>query len=167
MASPTTPPPWRPRTQSSAAAHSRQLFIVIAVAVAIGGATLFAFARAASRKPEKVNLGSHVFVINGAARKETQSPLFFNDLVRDSQPLPIVVNAVGPKQWVALNAVPPNSTVRCAVRWDRTRRVLVDPCAGTLYAPDGRNDGGPSLIRYKLTLTEMDRLEIDLNTKVR
>lgn len=165
MVTPTTPPPWRPRARSSASAHSRQLFIAIAIALAVGGATLYVFARAASRKPDKVNLGSRVFVINNASRKEAKSPLFFNDLVRDLQPLPIIVNAVGPKQWVALNAIPARSTARCAVRWEAARRVLVDPCTATLYGPDGLSDSGKRLTHYKLTLSDRDQLQIDLNVE--
>ena len=157
---------WRPPSRASRSAHNRRLFAAIALAIAVGAGVLVIFARYASRKPENINLGGRTFVIRNATRQAEQAklgPLFFNDLVRDNRPLPLVLSSLGGTDWAALNAIPPGSGERCAVTWDQGRNVFVDPCTKGIYAPDGLADDGRSLIRYRAVVNTKDQLEIDLN----
>ena len=166
MSGPTHNAPWRPPSRASRSAHNRRLFAAIALAIVVGAGVLVIFARYASRKPENINLGGRTFVIRNATRRAEQAklgPLFFNDLVRDSRPLPLVLSSLGGIDWAALNAIPPGSGERCAVTWDQGRRVFVDPCTKGIYAPDGQADDGRSLIRYRAAVNAKDQLEIDLN----
>ena len=162
----TPDPPWRPPARASRAAHTRQLFVAIAVALAVAGWVLYSFARFTHREPEKVNLGGRTFVLRDAARRAEQAavgPLFFNDLVRDNRPLPLVLSSLGKNDWAALNAIPAGSPERCAVGWDPARRVFVDPCNEHVFAPDGTSDSGPALTRYAATVNGRDQLVVDLN----
>jgi hypothetical protein len=162
---PSPTPPWRPPTRASRSAHSRRLFIAIALALLIGTGVLVIFARYASRRPQDINLGGRTFIIRDATRRAEQAkqgPLFFNDLVRDNRPLPLILSSLGEKQWAALNAVPPGAPERCAVTWDQDRKVFLDPCSKHIYAPDGIGDGG-ALTRYEATVNAKDQLVIDLN----
>lgn len=125
------------------------------------------FARFASRKPESINLGGRTFVLRNATRRAEQAalgPLFFNDLVRDNRPLPLILSSLGGTNWAALNAVPPGSPERCAVTWNQERKVFADPCTNGVYAPDGLADDGRSLIRYEASVNAKDQLVVDLNT---
>ena len=108
-------------------------------------------------------------MIREAARRAEQAklgPLFFNDLVRDNRPLPLVLSFLGGTEWAALNAVPPGAAERCAVTWDPDRKVFADPCTSAIFAPDGVADSGGSLTRYSATVNAKDQLEIDLNRTV-
>ena len=169
VSGPAPSAPWRPPSRASRSAHNRRLFVAIAVALVVGTGTLFLFARYASRKPENINLGGRTFVIRESARRAEQAklgPLFFNDLVRDNRPLPLVLSFLGGTEWAALNAVPPGAAERCAVTWDQARKVFVDPCTNAIFAPDGVADSGGSLTRYSATVNAKDQLEIDLNKTV-
>ena len=169
MSGPAPSAPWRPPSRASRSAHNRRLFIAIALALVVGTGTLFLFARYASRKPENINLGGRTFVIREAARRAEQAklgPLFFNDLVRDNRPLPLVLSFLGGTEWAALNAVPAGAAERCAVTWDQDRKVFVEPCTNAIFAPDGVADSGASLTRYSATVNAKDQLEIDLNKTV-
>ena len=128
---------------------------------------LVVFARYASRKPENINLGGRTFIVRDATRRAEQAklgPLFFNDLVRDNRPLPLILSSLGGTDWAALNAVPPGAAERCTVTWDQDRKVFVDPCTNGIYAPDGLADTGAALTRYRADVNSKDQLVIDLNT---
>ena len=170
VSGPAPSPPWRPPSRASRSAHNRRLFVAIAIALAVGTGSLFLFARYASRNPEDINLGGRTFIIRDATRRAEQAklgPLFFNDLVRDNRPLPLILSSLDGTDWAALNAVPPGAEERCAVTWDQDRKVFVDPCTKGVYAPDGVADDGTSLIRYTAVVNTKDQLEIDLNTPYR
>ena len=143
------------------------MIVAVVVALCVSAIVLVLFSRVAAKRPERVNLGSRVFVM-GQLEKRTQraddGPLFFNDLVRDDRPLPLAVIYVG-GEWAALNAVPKGQAIECAVRWDPAREVFVDPCTQGIYAPDGtRDDGGAALERYSAKSdAATDRLVVDLN----
>ena len=158
---------WRPPSRASRSAHNRRLFLAIALALAVGTGVLVVFARYASRKPENINLGGRTFIVRDATRRAEQAklgPLFFNDLVRDNRPLPLILSSLGGTNWAALNAIPPGSAERCAVTWDQDRKVFVDACTKGIYAPDGLADTGGSLTRYRADVNAKDQLVIDLNT---
>lgn len=143
------------------------MVVAVVVALCVSAIVLVLFSRIAAKRPDKVNLGGRLFVMRQLEKRTQRAddgPLFFNDLVRDDRPLPLAVIYVG-DEWAALNALPNAQPVECAVRWDPTRKVFVNPCNDVIYAPDGtRDDDGPPLERYSATAdTEGDRLIVDLN----
>lgn len=143
------------------------MIVAVVVALCVSAIVLVLFSRVAAKRPDKVNLGGRVFVMRQLEKRTLRAsdgPLFFNDLVRDDRPLPLAVIYVG-DDWVALNALPVGQPITCAVRWDPQRKVFVDPCDETVYAPDGtRDDGGAPLERYSAKSdVEADRLIVDLN----
>ncbi len=141
----------------------------MAVALVVSAGALWTFARIASRHADTMNLGSRVFSLGDAEKRAKQSlvsPLFFNDLVRDGRPLPLVVAFIGGKEWAALNAIPPGSTEKCAVKYDEPNRALIDTCTKTLYGPNGIRDGGTPLTRYSAVVDRKGRLIVDLNKTI-
>jgi hypothetical protein len=143
------------------------MIVAVVVALCVSAIVLVLFSRIAAKRPDKVNLGGRLFVMRQLEKRTQRAddgPLFFNDLVRDERPLPLAVIYVG-QEWAALNALPPGQPLTCAVRWDPQRKVFVDPCDQTVYAPDGtRDDGGAPLERYSAKSdTDADRLIVDLN----
>ena len=151
----------------------------------VGGWVLFAFSRFASNSPDKVQLGSRVFDLGSArGRASTISqtgPLFFNDLIQGGRSLPIVVLYVGlnpgakgvvdPKNFIALNAIPPVATPACPVDWMKARDRLVQPCSKLEYLPDGTLattqtaplNGAIDMERFEVFLGKKGRLVVDLN----
>lgn len=145
------------------------MFTAVAVALFVSFGALWVFARIASKHAESINLGSRKFSLGNAENRIKQAkiaPLFFNDLVRDGRPLPVIVSYIADTEWAALNAIPPGSTEKCAVRWDDPSRTLVDPCTKTQYGPNGVRDGGEALTRYSAVVDGKGRLVLDLNTIV-
>jgi hypothetical protein len=108
-------------------------------------------------------------------------PLFFNDLVQGGRTLPIVVLYVGmnpgakgvvdPKNFVALNAIPPIATPACPVDWIKAKDRLVQPCTKLEYLPDGTLassqaaplNGAIDMERFDVFLGKKGRLVVDLN----
>ena len=142
------------------------MFTAVAIALVVGAGALWTFARIASNHAESINLGSRVFSLGNAESRVKQaaiSPLFFNDLVADGRPLPLVVAFIGDKEWAAINPIPPGSTGKCTVKWDDPTRTLIDPCTKVLYGPNGVRDGGKPLTRYSAVVDRKGRLIVDLN----
>ena len=142
------------------------MFTAVAIALVVSAGALWVFAKIASGNAESVNLGSRVFSVGNAesrAKQAAVAPLFFNDLVRDERPLPVVLSFIAGKEWAALKAIPPGSTETCVVKWDEPTRTLIDPCTKTKYGPNGVRDGGPPLERYSTVVDAKGRLIIDLN----
>ena len=145
------------------------MFAAVAVALIVSAGALWTFARIASTHAESINLGSRVFSLGNAESRVKQakiSPLFFNDLVTDGRPLPLVVAFIGGKEWAALNPIPPGSTEKCIVKWDDPTKTLIDPCTKTLYGPNGVRDNGTPLTRYSAVVDAKGRLIVDLNKTV-
>jgi hypothetical protein len=145
------------------------MFVAVAIALLIGGGVLWLFARVGSRNGESLNLGSRQFTLNGAdkhAKRAAVAPLFFNDLVRDNRPLPLVLSFLGENKWTAMNAIPVGAPTKCIVQWDGSRRVLVDPCTKTTYAPDGLSDSGARLTRYSAVVNSKNQLVVDLRGEI-
>lgn len=145
------------------------MFVAVAIALMIGTILLIVVNAAVTRHPEKARLGSHVFTLSEATKRAEQAalgPLFFNDLVtEDNRDLPLVLAYLGDGEWAALDALAPGARPECAVQWNPTDKVLVDPCTKTVYAPDGRSDDGKTLTRFVAKLDEeRDRLTVDLQT---
>jgi hypothetical protein len=132
-----------------------------------------------------VQLGSRVFDL-GSARGRASTiaqtgPLFFNDLIQGGRSLPIVVLYVGvnpgakgvvdPKNFIALNAIPPVATPACPVDWIEAKDRLVQPCSKLEYLPDGTlatDQTAPlgaaiDMERFEVLLGKKGRLVVDLN----
>jgi hypothetical protein len=161
------PQPWRPPSRKTQAAHNRQLFVAVGVALVVSTGALWVFARIASKHAEAINLGSRVFSLGNAESRIKQAkvaPLFFNDLVRDERGLPVVLAYIRDKEWAALNAIPPGSTEDCIVKWDEENRALIDPCTKKLYGPNGVGDKAVKpLTRYSTVVDTKGRLIVNLN----
>ncbi len=145
------------------------MFTAVAIALVVSASALWTFARIASNHAESINLGSRVFSLGNAESRVKQakiSPLFFNDLVSDGRPLPLVVAFIGDKEWAALNPIPPGSTEKCIVKWDDPTKTLIDPCTKVLYGPNGVRDGGEPLTRYSAVVDARGRLIVDLNKTI-
>jgi hypothetical protein len=145
------------------------MFTAVTIALVVSFGALWIFARVASKHADSINLGSRVFSLGNAQSRVKQakvSPLFFNDLVRDGRPLPLVVAFIADKEWAALNAIPPGSTEKCIVKWDDPTHTLVDPCTKTQYGPNGIRDGGAPLTRYSAVVDRKGRLVVDLNQTI-
>lgn len=163
-----TPEGWRPPAESSRRSHTIKMVVAVVVALAVSAFVLASFAKVASKRPEKIDLGSRTFVMKQLQKhieKSADGPLFFNDLVKDERPLPLAIIYVGKDNWAALRALAPGAPEKCVVQWDSGRSVFLDPCTKQVYAPDGtRDDGGPALERFGATAdVEGDRLIVDLN----
>lgn len=182
-----TPAGWRPQPRQRQSGRIKQRAAAVVIALFVGGWVLFAFSKFASTSPEKVKLGSRVFDL-GSARLRASTvartgPLFFNDLVQGGRALPVVVlylgmnpgdkGAVDPKNFVALNAIPPGSTPACAVMWVKAKERLVEPCTKTEYLPDGTlaesqtaaSVAAKDMERFDVYLGKKGRLVVDLNRR--
>jgi hypothetical protein len=177
--------PWRPQPRQRQGGLIKQRILAVVVALFVGGWVLFAFSRFASNSPDKVRLGSRVFDLGSArGRASTISqtgPLFFNDLVQGGRSLPIVIHYVGmnpgakgvvdPKNFIALNAIPPVATPACPVDWIKAKDRLVQPCSKLEYLPDGTLATSQSvplgaaidMERFEVFLGKKGRLVVDLN----
>jgi hypothetical protein len=179
--------PWRPQPRQRQGGLLKQRILAVVVALFVGGWVLFAFSRFASKSPDKVQLGSRVFDL-GSARGRASTiartgPLFFNDLIQGGRSLPIVVlylgmnpgakGVVDPKNFVALNAVPPIGTPACPVDWIKAKDRLVQPCTKLEFLPDGTLastqtvplNGAVQMERFEVFLGKKGRLVVDLNRK--
>lgn len=144
------------------------MIVAVLVALALSAIVLVVFSNVASKRPEKVNLGGRAFVMRQLERRTQQAdvgPLFFNDLVKDSRPLPLALMYLGNDQWAALNALPEGQPENCVVQWDQDRKVFVNPCNEEVFAPDGtREDRSVGLERFSAKADKKaDRLVVDLN----
>jgi hypothetical protein len=179
--------PWRPQPRQRKGGLLKQRMLAVVVALFVGGWVLFAFSRFASKSPDKVQLGSRVFDL-GSARGRASTiartgPLFFNDLIQGGRSLPIVVlylgmnpgakGVVDPKNFVALNAVPPIGTQACPVEWIKAKDRLVQPCTKLEFLPDGTLaitqtvplNGAVNMERFEVFLGKKGRLVVDLNRR--
>jgi hypothetical protein len=177
--------PWRPQPRQRQGGLIKQRILAVLVALFVGGWVLVAFSRFASNSPDKVRLGSRVFDL-GSARGRASTiartgPLFFNDLIQGGRSLPVVVLYVGlnpgakgvvdPKNFIALNAIPPVATPACPVDWIKAKDRLVQPCTKLEYLPDGTlatNQtvplaGAIDMERFEVFLGKKGRLVVDLN----
>jgi hypothetical protein len=177
--------PWRPQPRQRQGGLLKQRMLAVIVALFVGGWVLFAFSRFASKSPDKVQLGSRVFDL-GSARLRASTiartgPLFFNDLIQGGRSLPIVVlylgmnpgakGVVDPKNFVALNAIPPIGTPACPVEWIKAKDRLVQPCTKLEFLPDGTLastqtvplNGAKNMERFEVFLGKKGRLVVDLN----
>ncbi len=179
--------PWRPQPRQRQGGLLKQRMLAVLVALFVGGWVLFAFSRFASKSPDKVQLGSRVFDL-GSARLRASTiastgPLFFNDLIQGGRSLPIVVlylgmnpgakGVVDPKNFVALNAIPPIGAPACPVEWIKAKDRLVQPCTKLEYLPDGTLadaqtvslNGAVNMERFEVIIGKKGRLVVDLNRK--
>jgi hypothetical protein len=177
--------PWRPQPRQRQGGLLKQRMLAVVVALFVGGWVLFAFSRFASKSPDKVQLGSRVFDL-GSARLRASTiartgPLFFNDLIQGGRSLPIVVlylgmnpgskGVVDPKNFVALNAIPPIGTPACPVEWIKAKDRLVQPCTKLEFLPDGTLastqtvplNGAKNMERFEVMMGKKGRLVVDLN----
>jgi len=115
--------------------------------------------------PGKVesNLGEDTFNMGSAKDRAKEvserGPLLFPGLIAADQGY-IVVNHAGTDElagWKAFAAVPPGSTIECAVQWHTDAQQFQDPCTGTAYPPDGAG-----LTAYKVQISPDRELVIDL-----
>jgi hypothetical protein len=183
--------PWRPQPRQRQGGLIKQRVVAVAIALFVGGWVLFAFSRFASSSPDKVQLGSRVFDLGSArTRASTISqtgPLFFNDLIQGGRSLPVVVlyvglnpgakGAVDPKNFIALNAIPPVATPACPVDWIKAKDRLVQSCTKLEYLPDGTLStsqtvpldealkGATDMERFEVFLGKKGRLVVDLNRR--
>jgi hypothetical protein len=145
------------------------------VSLVISGLALWGFARVARNSPNAIKLGDTEFEV-GSATKFAESidkdgPLFFPDLVVDDDvQRPLVLTHIKGKDFAALNAQPPGSTdEQCVVAYDRSTKLLKDPCTKTIYALDGLSVSGslsePKLTRYVSEVNTRGALTINLNEK--
>jgi hypothetical protein len=80
---------------------------------------------------------------------------------------------VDPKDFVALNAIPPGATSACAVNWSKAKDRLVQPCNKFEYLPDGSLAGpqtaqsasAADMERFEVFLGKKGRLVVDLNRR--
>jgi hypothetical protein len=165
--------PWRPPARESQQAHTRRLVRAVALSLALSGLALFGFARVARDRPNAIKLGDTEFEVGSAvkfaASIDAKGPLFFPDLVVDDDVnRPVVLTHVSGKDFAALNALPPGSKDQtCVVSYDRTSKLLVDPCTKISYALDGLSVSGnlaePKLVRFRSEVKESGALTINLN----
>jgi hypothetical protein len=111
----------------------------------------------------QVNLGEDTFNMGTAkARAEEvaeRGPLLFPGLIAADEGY-IVVNHVGSDElagWKAFAAVPPGSTIECAVQWHGDAQQFQDPCTGKAYPADGSG-----LTAYRVRISPDRELVIDL-----
>ena len=141
----------------------------------ISALALWGFARVARNSPNSIKLGSSEFEV-GSAKRFAKSigergPIFFPDLVVDDElDRPLVLTFVGGNDFAALNALAPGSKdLKCVVRFDKTTKLLVDPCTKLTYSSDGLSPSGdladPKLERFLTEVNKAGALRIDLNTK--
>ena len=116
-----------------------------------------------SAGPGESNLGEDTFNMGSAKSRAEEiverGPLLFPGLVSADEGY-IVVNHAGTDElagWAAFAAVPPGSTIECAVQWQEAAQEFKDPCTGRTYRADG--DG---LNRYRVTISPDRELVIDL-----
>lgn len=153
--------------------HTRRLIIAVTLSLVFSGLALLGFARVARNSPNKIKLGATEFEV-GSAKKfavsiDAKGPIFFPDLIPDDDlQRPLVLTHVVGNDFAALNALPPGSTdTKCVVAFDRTTKLLVDPCTKVSYAADGLSPSGnlsePKLQRFLTEVTKGGALRIDLN----
>ena len=132
------------------------------VGLAIWGVAAWTSHRAGPGRVE-VNLGEDTFNMGPAKDRADEvaerGPLLFPGLLAADQGY-IVVNHAGTDDlagWKAFAAVPPGSSIECAVQWLTDARQFQDPCTGTAYPPDGAG-----LTAYRVEISPDRELVIDL-----
>ena len=148
--------------------HTRRLIGAVLTSLVISVVALKMFAGYASHHPDQVKLGDTVFSLGKAkplgVKLAAEGPVFFNDLVReDNLQRPLVLAFLGGTDFAALNAQPPGSAEKCAVRAVRKTKTLVDPCTGDVYAYDGLSRTGKELERFTTEVNRKGVLSINLN----
>ena len=111
----------------------------------------------------QVNLGQDTFNMGPAKQRAEEvaerGPLLFPGLVAADEGY-IVVSHAGTDNlagWNAFAAVPPGSTIECAVQWIADAQRFQDPCTGTAYPADGSG-----LTAYRVEISPERELVIDL-----
>jgi hypothetical protein len=101
--------------------------------------------RVASSRPDRVNLGRHVFAVGRADlfadRIASDGPILFKDPLTSRSGREVYVQHLGTDAkagWVAIDAYPPgNRRLDCLLRWEAKTERFRDPCGGATYAADG------------------------------
>lgn len=108
----------------------------------------------------KVQLGDEVFEAGRAkdlARSAGEHPLLFQALVGNRDIYLQHIGADPKRGFHAFESYAPGAPRRCQLRWERGRRVFVDPCDKREFPADGSG-----LRSYPVTVTKAERVVIDL-----
>jgi hypothetical protein len=139
------------------------LVFIALVGLAVWGAAAWLSSRAGPDSKVEVNLGDDTFNMGPADQRAEEvaerGPLLFPGLVTADEGY-IVVNHAGTDEmvgWTAFAAVPPGSTIECAVQWQAASQQFKDPCTGTVYPADGRG-----LQHFRIVVNADHDLIVDL-----